>query len=287
METRILAAAPALPPLLLRAVLGARGRGGPLPDLRLRLEHLAVDRDRLAGYQRLCGFPVGDTLPSTYPHVLGFPLQAAVMAEPDFPLPLPGLVHLHNEVDVHRTLTAWEHLDVAVHATGLRAHPRGRVVDLVTEVDAAGERVWEGRSTYLHRGRPSGEPAAATTAAVDPPPAVPEGPPSAVWRLPADLGRRYAAVSGDVNPIHLHRLTARPLGFRRPIAHGMWSCARVLAALGPKTAGPSTSRVWFTTPVPLPGTVELVVDRAGPAGKATAALRRPSGGPAHLVLTLS
>ena len=51
------------------------------------------------------------------------------------------------------------------------------------------------------------------------------------WRLPGDLGRRYAAVSGDRNPIHLYPLTAKALGFPRQIAHGMWSLARCVAAL--------------------------------------------------------
>jgi acyl dehydratase len=51
------------------------------------------------------------------------------------------------------------------------------------------------------------------------------------WRLPGDLGRRYAAVSGDRNPIHLHALSARAFGFPRAIAHGMWTKARCLAAL--------------------------------------------------------
>src|SRR6266487_1403229 len=62
----------------------------------------------------------------------------------------------------------------------------------------------------IHRARPLGD-----------------GPePHVVWELPADLGRRYAAVSGDRNPIHLYRLTAWLFGFRRPIAHGMWAAAR-------------------------------------------------------------
>ena len=46
-----------------------------------------------------------------------------------------------------------------------------------------------------------------------------------------DIGRRYGAVSGDRNPIHLYPLTARLFGFRRAIAHGMWTKARCLAAL--------------------------------------------------------
>ena len=48
-------------------------------------------------------------------------------------------------------------------------------------------------------------------------PDVPPGGPQ--WRLSGDLGRRYAAVSGDHNPIHLYPLTAKALGFPRQIAH--------------------------------------------------------------------
>jgi acyl dehydratase len=150
----------------------------------------------------------------------------------------------------------------------------------VTEVDVDDELVWDGRSTYLHRGRPDPEANAEAGA-----PAFPSGRVAAVWRLPAHLGRRYGAVSGDVNPIHLHPLTARAMGFPAAIAHGMWTYARTLAALGPAAGGPSTSRVWFRKPVLLPGTVALVVDTTG--RPLVAGLRSPKDDTKeHLVLTL-
>ncbi|MFF2366460.1 MaoC/PaaZ C-terminal domain-containing protein [Streptomyces sp. NPDC058122] len=73
------------------------------------------------------------------------------------------------------------------------------------------------------------------------------------WRLGPDVGRRYGAVSGDHNPIHLHPLTARLFGFPRAIAHGMWTVARCLAEYGPGQA--VDVRAEFRAPVPLPGTV--------------------------------
>lgn len=87
-------------------------------------------------------------LPHTYPHVVGFPLQMELMSRKDFPLPLMGLVHVENVITVHREVRFDEDLEITVTAQNLRAHPKGKVVDLVTEVDVAGERVWEGRSTY-------------------------------------------------------------------------------------------------------------------------------------------
>ena len=241
-----------------------------------------MDREHLLAYERVCGFTGGDVLPHTYPHVLGFPLQVALMADRSFPLPLPGLVHLENQITVHRRLTADDRLDLTVRAEGLRPHAKGRLVDLVTEVDVAGERVWEGRSTYLRRGR--GDDDAAPQASR--PPALPEGPPAGVIRVPEGQGRAYAAVSGDVNPIHLHALSARAMGFPRAIAHGMWTAARTLAALEPRGNDASTSHVWFARPCFLPSTVELVVDDQGPV---TLAGLRSAQDPAkpHLTLTLT
>ncbi|KRF25069.1 MaoC/PaaZ C-terminal domain-containing protein [Phycicoccus sp. Soil803] len=280
MAVRTLTESPSLAPLFAKAALTQRGRRGDLPDAALRREGVVVDRDHLLGYQRVCGFGGSDVLPHTYPHVLGFPLQVALMADRSFPLPLPGLVHLENQITVHRRLTADDLIDLTVHAEHLRPHPKGQLVDLVTEVDVDGERVWEGRSTYLRRGRPNpdvdrGEPA----------PPLPDGPPAGIVRVPEGQGRAYAAVSGDVNPIHLRALTARAMGFPRAIAHGMWTAARTLAALGPGTTGPSASHVWFAKPVLLPSTVELVVADAGAV--TVAGLRSAKEPPTtHLTLTL-
>ena len=51
------------------------------------------------------------------------------------------------------------------------------------------------------------------------------------WKAPADIGRQYAKVSGDYNPIHLSAVSAKLFGFPTAIAHGLWNKARTLAAL--------------------------------------------------------
>jgi acyl dehydratase len=247
--------------LYVKAALGAVGpRGHELPDTVLG-DDVMVDRDHLAEYAHVCGFPVADALPVTYPHVLAFPLQVELMARRSFPLPLPGLVHVRNRITAHRAIDAAEPLAVRVHAEGLRAHPKGAQVDLVAEIDAAGEVVWEGRSTYLARGAtaPDGAPDPAEPAGIDDATAV------ATWRVDSGTGRRYARVSGDVNPIHLHPLTAKAFGFPRAIAHGMWTAARAVAALQGRLPSAMAYDVAFGKPLLLPSTVELRTRAEGDA----------------------
>ncbi|THA70755.1 hypothetical protein E6P78_09345 [Streptomyces sp. A0958] len=214
----------------------------------------------LAAYRRICGFADSGPLPVTYPHVLAFPLAMRLMTRRRFPLPVTGLVHTWIEISAHRTLHPEDRLELTVYAEELTPHRRGTEVTVVTEARVSGELVWESRSGYLsrHATRPGTSPAAAPPKAA-PDPAAADLPAVAEWRLPADLGRRYAAASGDRNPIHLYPLTARLFGFPRAIAHGMWTVARCLAE-APAPDLIRTVRADFRAPVLLPGTVTYATD---------------------------
>jgi acyl dehydratase len=261
-EVELLEQSPSVGRLVARALAtGARrpGAAGDLPTRRVVRTDVGVDVAELADYARVCGMTLRNEVPATYLHVLTFPLQVHLMAAADFPFAMAGMVHVGNEMTLHRPVDLGEQLTLSTHADSLRPHRRGLTVDLVGSAQAGGETVWQGRSTYLVRGAPAegvvGEP---EDDLVD----VAGLPWRAQWRLPASLGRRYAAVAGDVNPIHLSPLAAKAFGFPRAIAHGMWTHARVLAALEGRLPARHTVRVHFRKPVLLPSTVELRAGRA-------------------------
>jgi acyl dehydratase len=87
-------------------------------------------------------------------------------------------------------------------------------------------------------------------------------------RFGEDLGRRYGLLSGDVNPIHLHWLTSRTFGFKRPIAHGFCLKAMVAHALI-RSAGAADLAalrqlvIRFKSAIWLPGQAALQVDDTG------------------------
>jgi hypothetical protein len=260
MATRTLDSAPSILPLYARAaapmIPGASllpfvpGGGGEIPDLDLELAGVEADPAAVAAYARVSGFALRDHLPPTYPHVLAFPLHMAVMADGDFPFGAVGLVHVENRIEQHRRIGLGEEMTIRVRPTKLQPHPKGRTFSLLTEVTVDGEKAWESVSTMLRRGggektpRSKRDDEAELTA-------------SATWKLGGDLGRRYAAVSGDRNPIHMHSLTAKPLGFPGAIAHGMWTKARCLAALESRLPDAFAVDVRFRKPIVLPARVEF------------------------------
>lgn len=255
----LLASPPALAPLYLRAVTSRSRSGSELSPTGLQLSDVAVDRARLQAYQQVTGYRTSDALPPAFPHLLGFGLSMDRMTRSDFPFPLLGLVHIRNAISQRRPLTADERYDVTVWAGGLADHRSGKQIELHTEVSTGGEVVWREVSTYLRRSKPSaptadrGASATNETAAESP---AAEGVPALI-DVPAGIGRAYAAVSGDRNPIHLSDLSAKAFGFKKAIAHGMWLAARAAAHYEGRLGGAYSFDVSFRAPLFLPGRVAL------------------------------
>jgi acyl dehydratase len=269
-RAKTLDSSPSILPLYARAALpmipGASllpfvpGGGGEIPDgLDLELAGVSAKPEDVAAYARVCGFALRDTLPPTYPHMLAFPLHMAVMSDGSFPFGAVGLVHIENSIAQKRPIGIDEEMTIRVRPTKLQPHPKGKTFSLETEVLVDGEVVWESTSTMLRRGK--GDEKAKAKKGFDSLPA--DAPASAEWKLPGDLGRRYAGFSGDRNPIHMHPLTAKPLGFPGAIAHGMWTKARALAQLESRLPDSFEVDVRFRKPVLLPARVVFAEQDSG------------------------
>ncbi|WP_200626206.1 MaoC family dehydratase [Pseudomonas sp. LAM2023] len=247
--------------LYLRAASKRKISGDRLPGDGLRCL-IGVQPGNLAAYRRLCHFTDDGRLPATYPHVMAFTLQLQLMTADDFPFPLLGLVHLHNRIEVLRPLGAVEGLRFAVYTDNLQAHAKGGTFDLVSEAEDGIGLLWRETSRMLVRGLKLD--GAADEPAEEQPAALPE---ATRWYADSDIGRRYAKVCGDYNPIHLSAASARLFGFPTAIAHGMWSKAMALAALrGRLPHSGYAFEVGFRKPVRLPSEVLLSASEAGPQG---------------------
>lgn len=255
---------------ILEKVRRRRGRlshGRGLPGGAVVVRHPGIGTERLESYRRLVKGEVFDgvhrlALPSVLVHIMAFPGQMSLLASEDFPLPLMGMVHLGNAVEHRRPLAADSPVQIRTWTEGLRAHRRGTQFDVITEVltedadveaPADQDLLWQETSTYLSRGTHLAGVASEESRSVAREEFAPPRK-TAQWHLDADIGRRYASVSGDWNPIHLSSLSAKALGMRSAIAHGMYAAGRMLEGREPQQAGHRWS-IRFEAPIRLPGTV--------------------------------
>ena len=246
--------APAILPIFAKAALASGGLSdsGTIPRIEATLAATPIDAQAVAKYNKVCGFARSQHVPITYPHALAFPLHMALLTHDDFPLKLLGLVHMRNRIEQIKQIPLDATPEISAWVEGHRDVRLGKEFDLHTQASIDGEVVWRSVSTNLSRAK---NPPRSDKPAEPEPPAFDQ---HTYWKAAGNIGRRYARVAGDVNPIHLTMLSAKLFGFKRAIAHGMWSKARTAAALREFAGRDGVAmEVAFRKPVFLPSKVRL------------------------------
>ena len=147
------------------------------------------------------------------------------MLKKNFPFKLPGIVHVDNsierlaEIDVNKALSYHTQLNIE------KRERSGYLLNCQVDIYQEDERKLICHSSYLKRIKHSGkrskkiEPDLISHHYKD------------EWHFPKNLGRQYAAVSGDYNPIHIYPLLAKLFGFKTTIAHGWLTASRCLSCI--------------------------------------------------------
>ncbi len=248
-----------------------------LPEVTYVRPRVVVDAKRVAAYAKVCGFTKAHGVPMLFPHMDAFPLAMMLFGSKRFPWPAMGLVHLANSAKLLKRINVGDELRFEMRTGELVAHEKGQAFTLHARALRAGDVVWESTWTLLRLGvkQPRGE--AYTSQLIDERPLAHQSD----FFASAGIGRSYGAVSGDINPIHLSALTAKFLGFRKAIAHGMWTKARALATLMPREAVDQAEvMVEFKTPLFLPALASLWTVRS--TDNALFEVRNAKGDKPHL-----
>lgn len=217
-------------------------------------------------------------MPLTFPALVASRLHRDLMGQGDLPVSGLGMVHVATQMWASGRLPADARWHVAAWADGARHVRSGLEIDLWASctTDAAS---WTARVVVLSRSRKaSGSDASASPELPD---ADGDWPVRTTLSAGEGVGRAYASVSGDYNPIHLHALTAKAFGFPRAIAHGWWALPRSLALLGvdeTPTTGETYLDVAYRRPVLLPSRPTL---KGATDGGATAFLVARDDGKPH------
>lgn len=233
--------------------------GKTVPSITAVVNNLAIDANKLVRYRKVCGFPGGKTVPAPFMHIYAAPLHMALLTSEQFPLKLLGLVHVRNSMTQHRPVKADEKLNITVKVDGHREVPLGIEFDIISQVHVGSELVWDSVSTNLSRQAAGGKKKGAKKA----PTKLEALPGKAKISIPAGTGRKYGAVAGDMNPIHLFDVTAKAFGFKKAIIHGMWTLAKSAAVVDSQLPRKFRYDVEFKLPIFMPANVQLQFQNAG------------------------
>ena len=237
---------------LLRALFKRPARPSAQPvQASYRLDRL--DADHVRRYSDAFGFPAGP-VPLTYLYLLAQRAQLATMLDRMIPFRIVGLIHVSNDLAMHCEVRTDAPL-VLVTTLSMPERAANGAIECVLETVASadGQTVFSCTSRYLIKRGQRAKHAAAS------PSVAPVGDVVGEWVVAADAGRRYAALSGDWNPIHLWRWSARLMGMHAPLIHGMETMARVCAALEQSTDRRATSLTChFKRAVPLGASATLM-----------------------------
>ena len=221
-------------------------------------ENLLPDPRRYKKYCKLAGWQQDDSMHPLYWQVRSLPLQLKLISSPQSPFAMLGLVHISNRVTDYTQCRPDIPCELIVRFGQVFQHRRGYAFEVVVTASQRGKPVYAAVGTYLARtghsatGLPTWEERDMTL-----PDDISELTPI---QASGGLIRRYARVSGDYNPIHLSQVTAKLFGFKRAIAHGMWTAARVISDLQAchQLSGQEID-IQFKRPLFLPGKAKAVV----------------------------
>ncbi|KAL8584584.1 hypothetical protein ACOMHN_002314 [Nucella lapillus] len=220
----------------------------PSPDEIVTISGYRVTHEQVAQYKTICSTKNHNkaesktdnngAVPLCFPDSLFMYNLLLLVCKPSFKVSPLDLIHVGQTVKKHGDLQQLLEGPCALEArtTAYRVMPKGVEVDVSVRIIAAASElcVWSGVTTLLSRSRHvqsgSGQ-SSEQQHRMDGDWESQDEVCSQQIDATADTGLRYAEVSGDWNPHHLYPWTARLLGYRAPIAHGLWTLATAVDLL--------------------------------------------------------
>ena len=206
--------------------------GDEFPQMTARVKNISPDPGKLQSYIEVCRLEDDGTLPILYPHVFTGSLQMSIFTNDKFPLPLIGMLHQRNHIMQIRPVRSDEVLDIEVALGEHRVVKQGLEFDYTIKVESEGELLWHSISTYLRPGRFGSDfQISPRSSLID---VMPKGEKFMEFLIPKFIGRKYAWICSDFNPIHFSKSAAKLAGFKRNIAHAMWASSYITGKLNLK-----------------------------------------------------
>ena len=199
-----------------------------VPMIRVSRAGLRINKRHLRAFYEICHVKPLLFLHILYPLTLCYPYMMRILCRPEMPFSLFKVLNTRTSIRMFRAIRPDEVIDIACWNEPIRLIPKGLEADIIAEISAGGERVWQGVTTYFLRGRFSQGKKSSRPPRLTP---INNAPVIKKWYLPAEDRFRFARISGDSNGIHYGAFYARMQGFERDFAQPIRIVAECVSAL--------------------------------------------------------
>ncbi|SBO11057.1 MaoC like domain protein [Vibrio mediterranei] len=222
--------------------------------LSLTNSNFHFDTEKLQRYKDYFGFSKG-SVPLPFLFVATQNEQLQLFTHPNTSIRPLGLVHTYIEFEQFDALDGEQSYEFQLELQAERKTDRGLSFELHGAFYRSGQMIARYRSGYLMPTKRKNVRSKNTPPMLSTP--LPE---LSTFTVIVSQAREYAKLSGDYNPIHLARWSARLFGFNRPIIHGMYMVAKLLTTGADSTALRNVGFA-FKKPILMPTEVQVVQDK--------------------------
>jgi len=229
--------------------------GEKIPRISSTLKDVTVDLNNLNYYNKVCHLKNSPNLPILYPHVMAGVSQLNLFSHPEFPIKMLGTIHMANKIVQTKPLPIVGNYQIKSRISNERYFNKGIEFDLITNVFLQDEEVWTETSTYRKNCKFQTNQTYCSTINLE---KLDDFKTVDQWNISWKLGKQYATISKDFNPIHLSMVLAKAFGFKKDLAHGFCVLAQAMGKIHRIPIWPCTLDVIFKGPSYMGRNIKLV-----------------------------
>ena len=182
-------------------------------------------------------FDFKGALPITYFYLISQRIQTSLMVEKDFPLPIPGMIHIRTKIDQKEDPILDSLITIKAEVSIINKDEGSLLPEFKETYFQNGVVIAEVKSSYLvKRKRKKGNRKKRVNTIIE---NKEQNWLATKWRLKGSDSFSYAKLSGDFNPIHISTVFAWLFGFKRKIIHGWYVGSKVISAIEKETDMPA------------------------------------------------
>lgn len=219
----------------------------------IEFNNLYANSKQLLRFQKQFGDP--NDIP-TFAFITAFKASLQTLSQAPIASPIMGLIHLSSEFQILVRHNWCAPFDLKITIDKCEQTDKGLVYTVVSDFYQYGTITIRNVNTMLSKDRAyQGQKTAPAHQANE------EFTELTSWTIKSKTAWSYARLSGDFNPIHIHKRLAKAFGLRNMVIHGMYNASKALAEIKAlNTPMSSIVSIHFNKPCFVPNKVKLLKD---------------------------